>query len=144
MEPIYIEDHERLYRRIVKKRISSRDGRVLPTAFMRRKDGQDNPERQPSVDVASMISEQDCMALGPGEGWGLARLLTGEVRSIPIPATTQFLDVIHDPLEEIPDKNQRKDPAHAYIAEISNDEHGFWLCDELARASIVHEKPTRK
>jgi hypothetical protein len=131
MLPRHISDPEVLWRRVPFNRVD-RDGNVKSSAFKRN----ERPEPQPSVEIASMTTEEDCIGRAPNSTWGIAWLTAGDIRSIPP------LDVIHDPLEADPSTGVSANPAHAYISTLPDDEHGMQYSSQLAEKCQIHRAPT--
>jgi hypothetical protein len=133
MDRIEIHDDDDLYRRIQGRQVYP-NGEIKSNAFKRSQ----RPERQPSVDVARLTTEDESFARAPAPGWGIATLTAGDVRSIPP------LDVVHDPIEADPRSGQEANPAHAYIDWLPDDERGMEFCDRLAQKSRLLRRPERR
>jgi hypothetical protein len=134
MQPIHIDDDENLYRRI-RKRNRYADGTIKSNAFKR---NAEHPDPQPSVDVASLTTEDECISRAPELGWGLAVITARDVRSVPP------LDVMHDPIEGDLEAGIPANPAHAYIHDIPDEPNGLALCDQLAQKARLLREPTKE
>jgi hypothetical protein len=133
MARIEIRDEDELYRRIQGRHVYP-DGEIRSNAFKRSQ----RPDRQPSVDIARLTTEDECLARAPGSGWGIAVLTAADVRSIPP------LDVVHDPIDADPNSGRPANPSHAYIDWLPDDEHGMEFCDRLGQRSKLHRRPERR